>query len=161
MTPGTSVATAGVRRWCWQGPLTLALALAPAAASAQVYGSRWAEVVDAPTNVRRAPRGQAAIACVLTRNGQRLLVVPMPVRAGALAPQWLATLVCRPAGQRSAMGLGQAPDHIHRSQVRLLEGQPDDWLGAGGGQASGPCEELWRPYERPGDQRLGDRPATP
>jgi hypothetical protein len=156
MTLIASTAAPEGKRWCWQGPLALALTLAPAMASAQVYCSRWAEVVDAPTNVRTAPRGQATIACRLTRNGQRLLVVPLPVPAGAPAPLWLATLVCRPAGQRAAIGLGQAPDHIHRSQVRLLEGNPDDWLGASEGQTSGACQKIWRPYER-----AGDRPAAP
>ncbi|MFM1799990.1 MAG: hypothetical protein RLZZ117_2268 [Cyanobacteriota bacterium] len=143
-------------RWAWRVLFVLALAGEPLAASAQVYCSRWAEVVDAPSHVRKAPSGQAAIACRLTRNGERLLVVPWPVPQTNPRPQWLATLACRPRGQRAAIGLGRAPDFIHRSQVRLLEGQPDDWLGAGEGQAKGPCAVLWQPYERAGDQ-----PAEP
>jgi hypothetical protein len=146
----------GIGRWAGRLPLVLALILAPVAASAQVYCSRWAEVVDAPSNIRAGPSGQAPIACRLKRNGQRLLVVPMPVRASDPPPQWLATLVCRPAGQRAAIGLGRAPDYIHRSQVRLLEGNPEDWLGDASGPATGPCDALWHPYGR-----SGDRPASP
>lgn len=124
----------------------LLLALAPGSAMAQIYCSRWAEVVDAPSNIRRGPSGLAPLACRLPRNGQRLLVHPLPIRASDPPPRWLATMVCRPAGQRSAIGLGLPPDYVHRSQVRLLGINPEDWLGPSPGQGSGPCEGLWRPY---------------
>ena len=112
-------------------------------AAAQVYCSRWAAVVDAPTNVRRAPNGQAAIACRLPRNGLRLLVIPLRPQASGQASPWLATTVCRSGAQRAAIGLGLAPDYIHRSQLRLLEANPDDWLEDPTGQGRGPCAALW------------------
>ena len=135
------------RLW-WAAMESLAIILAPVSAVAQVYCSKWAEVVDAPTNIRRGPNGQAAIACRLQRNGQRLLVYPVPSRATDPPPLWLATTVCRPAGQRSAIGLGLPPDYLHRSQVRLLRINTADWLGPTAGQPASPCEALWRPYDR-------------
>ena len=134
---------------------TLALALAPMSAAAQVYCSKWAEIVDAPTNIRRGPSGRAPIACRLWRNGQRLLVYPVPTRVADPPQRWLATMVCRPAGQRSAIGLGLPPDYIHRSQVRLLGINPDDWLGLAAGQTQSPCEVLWR-----ADGETGGRPEA-
>jgi hypothetical protein len=132
----------------WAAMVSLPLVLAPVSAAAQVYCSKWAEVVDAPTNIRRGPNGQAAIACRLQRNGQRLLVYPVPSRPTDPPPRWLATMVCRPAGQRSAIGLGLPPDYLHRSQVRLLRINAADWLGPTAGQPTSPCEALWRPYDR-------------
>jgi hypothetical protein len=124
--------------------LLFPLVLAPLSATAQVYCSQWAEIVDAPSNVHRAPAVAAPIACRLPRNGQRLLVYPLPTRATDPPPQWLATMACRPAGQLSAIGLGVPPDYIHRSQVRLLGINRDDWLGPAAGQGQGPCAALWR-----------------
>lgn len=119
-------------------------------ATAQVYCSRWAAVVDAPTNVRHAPNGQAAIACRLPHNGMRLLVVPLRPQTSGQASPWLATTVCRSGAQRAAIGLGLAPDYIHRSQVRLLEANPDDWLEDPTGKDPGPCAVLWdQPPPRP------------
>ncbi|MEB3317622.1 MAG: hypothetical protein VKO39_05720 [Cyanobacteriota bacterium] len=146
-----------MRRFCWlAGGLSARgwpwwlfgcpVALAPLSASAQVYCSQWAEIVDAPANIRRGPAVSAAIACRLPRHGERLLVYPLPSRVTDSPPQWLATMACRPAGQRSAIGLGVPPDFIHRSQVRLLGIHPDDWLGPPAGQAQSPCAALWRPY---------------
>jgi hypothetical protein len=144
--PRTAVRPFRRIRGGWGWLILPCLALAPVSAMAQVYCSRWAEVRDAPTHIRRGPSAGAAVACRLPRNGQRLLVYPLLIRAGDPPPQWLATLVCRPAGQRAAIGLGLPPDYVHRSQVRLLGINPEDWLGPSVGEEPGPCGALWRPY---------------
>ncbi|MFN7677059.1 MAG: hypothetical protein ACK5QW_00485 [Cyanobacteriota bacterium] len=120
--------------------------MAPLSAGAQVYCSKWAEVVDAPSNVRQAPSGTASVACQLPRNGQRLLVYPLPRPPQVSDHSWYATFVCRPAGRRSAMGMGQRPDYIHRSQVRLLANNSDDWSAGKTAQGDDHCALLWRAF---------------
>jgi hypothetical protein len=66
---------------------------------------------------------------------------------GDPSPRWLATMVCRPAGQRAAIGLGLPPDFVQRSRVRRLGINPDDWPGPVVGEGPGPCAALWRPYQ--------------
>lgn len=126
--------------------MVLAIALAPLSAAAQVYCSQWAEVIDAPTNVRRAPSGHGSVACQLSQNGLRLLRVPLRKEQQNFHAQWSATMVCRPPGRRSAIGLGQSPDDIHRSQVRLLANTRDDWFAGKDAQGQDPCALLWRAY---------------
>jgi hypothetical protein len=71
-------------------------------------------------------------------------VVPVWPGASGQASHWLATTACRSGPQNAAIGLGRAPDYIHRSQLLLLqEINPDDWLGDPPGKGSGPCAALW------------------
>lgn len=132
----------GAKQWL---PGVLWLALLPWPASAQVYCSRWAELVDAPSNVRRAPDHRAAISCRLQPNGLSLLVYPVRSGAEQRASSWMATMACRSGGQQRAIGLGQTPDYIHKSQIRLLGINRDDWFEGSDGPESGPCGKLWRP----------------
>jgi hypothetical protein len=149
-------------------PLSLALGLgmggfallAGSAAQAQVYCSQRAVLIDAPTNIRVAPHNRAPIACQLTHNGAEILVFPIPPsRPSAAGPtlgttDWYATMACYRTLQSRAMGLGQRPLYIHRSQVRLQGPNPDDWTtatapGAPNPQASSGCERLWQRSPQP------------
>jgi len=126
---------------CWFTGLIVAGL--PYAASAQVYCSKWAEVVDAPTNIRKSPSSQSAVVCQLPRNGMRLLVYPSGTDPSRQASRWHATLVCQSGPQRSAIGLGNPPAYVHQSQVRLLGINRDDWLGDPEQPGEGECATLW------------------
>lgn len=126
---------------CWfTGLLVAGL---PFAASGQVYCSKWAEVVDAPTNIRKSPSSQSALVCQLKRNGMRLLVYPLGTDPNHRASRWYATLACHSGPQASAIGLGNPPAYVHQSQVRLLVINRDDWLGDPEQAGKGECATLW------------------
>jgi hypothetical protein len=126
---------------CWF--TGLAVVGLPYAASAQVYCSKWAEVVDAPTNIRKSPSSQSALVCQLPRNGMRLLVYPSASAPNHQASRWYATLACQPGPQRRAIGLGNSPAYVHQSQVHLLTINRDDWLGDPEQPGKGACASLW------------------
>ena len=145
--------------------LTLSLAmgialLAGSGTRAQVYCSQRAVVIDAPSNIRTAPHNRAPIACRLAHNGAEILVFPVPpsrlFNAGQPLekPDWYATMACYSTIQSRAMGLGQRPLYIHRSQVRIKGPNPDDWTapavhGAHNTEANSGCEGLWQPAHQP------------
>ena len=149
----------------YRPPLGLALGLGFAllpgsAAQAQVYCSQRAVLIDAPTNIRVAPHNRAPVACQLAHNGAEILVFPVPLSRPSSAEQpqvksdWYATMACYSTIHSRAMGLGQRPLYIHRSQVRLKGPNPDDWTapatqGSPNPLASSGCERLWQPSHQP------------
>jgi hypothetical protein len=134
--------------------------LAGSGTRAQVYCSQRAEVIDAPSNIRTAPHNRAPIACRLAHNGAEILVFPVPPSRHSSAdqplekPDWYATMACYSTIQSRAIGLGQRPLYIHRSQVRIKGPNPDDWTapaahGAHNTEANSSCEGLWQPAHQP------------
>lgn len=134
--------------------------LAGSGARAQVYCSQRAVVIDAPSNIRTAPSNRAPIACRLAHNGAEILVFPVPPSQQSSTGHplghrdWYATMACYRTIQSRAIGLGQRPLYIHRSQVRIKGPNPDDWTappvhGAHNTEASSSCERLWQPAPLP------------
>ena len=92
---------------CWFTGLVLAKL--PLATSVQVFYSKWAEVVDAPTNIRKSPSSPSAIVFQLPRNGMVLLVYPLGTDPNQQASCWYATLACQSGTQSRTIGLGSPP----------------------------------------------------
>ena len=85
------------------------LAKLPLATSVQVFCSKWAEAMDAPTNIRKSPSSLSTIVFQLPRNGMGLLVYPLGTDPNQQASCWYATLACQSGTQIRTIGLGSPP----------------------------------------------------
>ena len=103
---------------CWFTGLVLAKL--PLATSVQVFCSKWAEVVDAPTNIRKSPSSPSAIVFQLPRNGMVLLVYPLGTDPNQQAPAGTPRAPANPAPR--AAPSGWAPPHLRASIPGAIAG---------------------------------------
>lgn len=128
--------------------LLLAAAIGPA--QGQSYCSQIAKLVDSPANVRSLPTKHSAVICQLKPLGRLIRIYPVLPRNWMREYAWLATLACHGNGSEARIGLGTRPNYIHRSQLRVVAVDPQDWpsdrLAVPGRMPLRTYQELWQPY---------------